>query len=120
MSGAGDLAGVTADSAADDLEQRRQSDRIGRRPAGRGHRADDILLRPFEAVVDDVAGNALGGDGSGSKVGQAGLMLIMAPGERGGEIGENEIGRHESGGDNSDATIELFCRHRRDSGGPLA
>ncbi len=99
--------------AADDLQRRGQSDWVGRRPAGRSHRADHVLLRPFESDVDDVARNALGGDRSRAEICEAGLMLVMAPGERRQEVGEDGIGREDRDGGRSQTPIELFCRHRR-------
>ena len=114
------MVGQPERHAADDPERRRQGDGIGRRPPRGCHRADDIRFRPLETDIDDVAGNALGGEGARAEAGEAGLMLVVALGERGEEIGEQDIGRDSRDGGQGQAPVEHFCGHRRDFGGRFA
>ncbi len=104
--------GPVKDDAAGDPHGRFERHRIGRRPAGGGHGAHEIGFGAFEADIDDVAGDALGGDGAGAEIRNLSLPLVVAPHERRGQIGQREIGRRDRRDDGkSAASIEFRRRH---------
>src|SRR5947207_1684782 len=55
------LVGTVEQHAADDLDGGFQRDGVGRIPAGRMHRAEDIAVVSDQSDIDGIAGNALRG-----------------------------------------------------------
>jgi len=100
------MIGPAEYDAVHNAQRRGQGHRIGRGPASRRHRAVDIRFRAFEADVDRVARNALGGEGSRAEGGQSFLMLVMAPSERRETVGEGDIGRQERRCGDDEAPVE--------------
>jgi clan AA aspartic protease (TIGR02281 family) len=81
--------------AADDFDRRFECHGIGRIPARRLHRAQNVLVVADQADIDRVAGNALRRSCHHRQARQALLVLVMGPEGREQKVGHEAIADHD-------------------------
>src|SRR5436190_8393546 len=107
------LVGAVEQHAADDLDGRFQRDRIGRIPARRMHRAENVFGFADQADIDGIAGNSLSCARHHRQAGKALLMLVMGPQRRQHDIGQQAVHHERDGEDGGGAAQPAMSRRAR-------